>query len=431
MLLSKKIRQQIIDFIKEADKPVSVYSIDVNLDHSFLTVARDSHISPLMYFSKPNQTKEYLSVGAWNILTSIEVNNHLNSDCKDVRFFGLQAFSANEGEPSDFWLLPILWFEKQEHKTTLNVVVNKLSTPTNQIVDKVNNALNALTADVAGIEMPSFSQFTHLPNKEDWHILVADGKRTIKQGKIEKVVLARQTTFDFQANLNPFTLLIHVQNEDPGVYHFGIRFSSNESFIGGTPERLFEINNNHISSDALAGTLFKPHMANVNQLKQTLIKSKKNIGEHQYVVDFIFDKMKQLCTLDLKQAELPQVIELKYLLHLLVCFDGDLKPHVNWLDCLNALHPTPAVAGVPSLEALNFINHHEPFKRRWYAGPVGIVSSTDVQMLVAIRSGRVFDNKVALISGAGIVPQSDADDEWNELDAKINVFKSIFNGIGS
>ena len=112
-------------------------------------------------------------------------------------------------------------------------------------------------------------------------------------------------------------------------------------------------------------------------------------------------------------------------------FDGDLKPNVSWLDCLNDLHPTPAVAGVPSMEALNFINHHEPFKRRWYAGPVGMVSSTDVQMLVAIRSGRVFDNKVALISGAGIVPQSDADDEWNELDAKINVFKSIFNGIRS
>ena len=245
------------------------------------------------------------------------------------------------------------------------------------------------------------------------------------------MVLARQTTFDFQANLNPFTLLMHVQNEDPGVYHFGIRFSNNESFIGGTPERLFEINHNHISSDALAGTLFKPQMANVEHLKQILIKSKKNIGEHQHVVDFIFDKMKQLCTLNLKKAELPQVIELKYLLHLLVCFNGDLKPNVSWLDCLNALHPTPAVAGVPSLDALNFINHHEPFKRRWYAGPVGMVSSTDVQMLVAIRSGRVFDNKVALISGAGIVPQSDANDEWNELDAKINVFKSIFNGIGS
>ena len=99
MLLSKNIRQQIIDFIKDVDKPVSVFSIDVNLDHSFLTVARDSPISPLMYFSKPNQTNEYLSVDAWNVLTSIEVNSHLNSHFKDVRFFGLQAFEANEGEP--------------------------------------------------------------------------------------------------------------------------------------------------------------------------------------------------------------------------------------------------------------------------------------------------------------------------------------------
>ena len=431
MLLSKKVKQQIINFIKDADNKVSVFSIDVNLDHSFLTVARDSRISPLMYFSKPNQTKEYLSVGAWKILTSIDVNSHLNSDYKHVRFFGLQAFASHEGAPYDFWILPVLWFEKKDNKTILNVVINKLRTSTSQVIDKVNNALDALDADNAAIKMPSFTQLTHLPNKEDWHKLVEAGKRTIKNRGIEKVVLARQTTFDFHTNLNPFTLLIHVQNEDPGVYHFGIRFSDNESFIGGTPERLFEISNNHISSDALAGTLFKSNRANVEHLKQTLITSKKNIAEHQYVVDFIFDKMKQLCTLSLKQAKLPQVIELKYLLHLLVCFNGDLKPNVSWLDCLNALHPTPAVAGVPSLEALNFIKHHEPLKSRWYAGPVGMVSSTDVQILVAIRSGRVFDNKVALISGAGIVPQSDADDEWNELDAKINVFKNIFNGIRS
>ena len=87
---------------------------------------------------------------------------------------------------SDFWILPVLWFEKQANKTTLNVVVNKLSTSTNHVIDKVNNALNALTADDAGIEIPSFTQFTHLPNKEDWHILVADGKRTIKQQKLKK-----------------------------------------------------------------------------------------------------------------------------------------------------------------------------------------------------------------------------------------------------
>ena len=99
---------------------------------------------------------------------------------------------------------------------------------------------------------------------------------------------------------------------------------------------------------------------------------------------------------------------------------------MDWLDAISALHPTPAVGGVPSRAALDFIHQHEPFDRGWYAGPMGTITKSEAHIVVAIRSGDVIDNQVILAAGAGIVADSDADAEWDELNAKINLFTSIF-----
>ena len=123
----------------------------------------------------------------------------------------------------------------------------------------------------------------------------------------------------------------------------------------------------------------------------------------------------------------PSLLELKYLVHLVAHCSGELKPNYDWLDCINALHPTPAVAGTPCEIALDYITKKEPFSRGWYAGPMGTISKKNAKIVVAIRSGMVNGDSVILGAGAGIVADSNPEDEWNELDAKINVFSTLFN----
>ena len=179
------------------------------------------------------------------------------------------------------------------------------------------------------------------------------------------------------------------------------------------------------TSDAIAGTLFKPEGADVMKLRNQLLSSQKNIGEHQHVVDFISNQLATICThVDVDQNR--SLIELKFLLHLIMHFEGELNSGFDWLNAISALHPTPAVGGVPSNAALDFINQHEPFDRGWYAGPMGTITKSEAHIVVAIRSGDVIDNQVILAAGAGIVADSDADSEWDELNAKINLFTSIF-----
>ena len=60
---------------------------------------------------------------------------------------------------------------------------------------------------------------------------------------------------------------------------------------------------------------------------------------------------------------------------------------------------------------------------------MGTISKNDAHIVVAIRSGEVIKNHVTLYAGAGIVANSDPEEEWQELDAKINLFSMIFNKV--
>ncbi|MCA9150863.1 MAG: chorismate-binding protein, partial [Planctomycetales bacterium] len=76
----------------------------------------------------------------------------------------------------------------------------------------------------------------------------------------------------------------------------------------------------------------------------------------------------------------------------------------------------------PTENALAEIARLERFDRGWYAAPVGWIGADSAEFAVAIRSGLVRDNELSLYSGAGIVPGSCAEDEWNEIEHKISDF---------
>ena len=390
-----------------------------------LQVASQTDINEIIYFSKPKQTIEYLAFGAWRVANNKMVRKILNTNKSDTRWFGINAFSSESKKRTEYWVLPKVWFEKSKNSVEINIVIDLEKDTQDSCLDQIVNILKKIDTSTHSLQDQSYINQSHIPNKSTWMNIVKEAQQKIKNAELHKVVLARQSIFDFKEKVNPFLLLKKVQDKDNGVYNFCIKTNSNYSFIGGTPERLFEIKSGKITSDAIAGTLFKPEGADVARLKNELLTSQKNIGEHQHVVDFIAKKLTIICTqVDADQNR--SLIELKFLLHLIMHFEGKLKNGCDWLDAMSALHPTPAVGGVPSDTALNFINQHESFDRGWYAGPMGTITQSEAHIVVAIRSGDVIDNQVILAAGAGIVADSDADAEWDELNAKINLFTSIF-----
>ena len=428
MLLNNKIIDELKGEFDNFTDSIGVIQLNLSEKNDYLTLAAGISIEPIIYFGKPKQIVEYLAFGAWQILSNDEVNDCLTVN-SDLRCFGINSFQEkSETVDSEYWVLPKLWFEQHESTSSLNVVIDCRNQTKELVWHQIIDVINQINQSNIEINRQFYQSVGHNPPKDEWCKSIESAKSLINDKNLDKVVLARQTKFEFIDKVNPFLLLKKVQDEDNGVYNFCIKKTNALAFIGGTPERLFEIKNGEIESDAIAGTIFKPENSDVDQLKNKLLNSDKNIGEHQHVVDFIKSQMESLCDEWVVDND-RSLIELKYLLHLIMHFKGKMKKNRHWLSAINNLHPTPAVAGVPTKKALSVIKKTESFDRGWYAGPMGTISKNDAHIVVAIRSGEVIDNHVTLYAGAGIVAHSNPDEEWKELDAKINLFSMIFNKV--
>ena len=110
--------------------------------------------------------------------------------------------------------------------------------------------------------------------------------------------------------------------------------------------------------------------------------------------------------------------------HLSTRFHGLLKdPAPGVLELVEALHPTPAIAGEPRAAALAAIRELEPFERGSYAGPVGWADAVgDGEWAIALRCAELRGDHATLYAGAGIVGDSQPVAEVDETDRKFRAF---------
>ena len=256
------------------------------------------------------------------------------------------------------------------------------------------------------------------PDFATWRQMVSKAGQQFLTGSLDKVVLSRKTRLQLTGQFSPWPLLNAWQQANPQTYQF-LLHQKGETFFGCSPERLVKRLENLISTEALAGTILRgQNQAEDSQLEGLLMSDGKNIHENRLVLDDICRRLQPLCH-SLEADRSHSVVKLQRIQHLRYQLRGILNPEVNDEHLLSALHPTPAVGGTPRLQSRQFIETHEPYARGLYAGVCGVLAINSSDFSVAIRSARLVDDALMLYSGAGIVKDSIADDEWAELNNKI------------
>ena len=96
---------------------------------------------------------------------------------------------------------------------------------------------------------------------------------------------------------------------------------------------------------------------------------------------------------------------------------------------LRALHPTPAVCGVPTARARAFLREVEPFDRGLYTGPIGCFGRDASEVAVALRCATLRGHWIQLFAGAGIVEGSEADAEWQETQDKMQMLVDAIEAV--
>ena len=268
------------------------------------------------------------------------------------------------------------------------------------------------------IQQPTVIGRCESPDQAQWGITVQQILDGIASGQLTKVVPARRVTLDLSPPLNPWRALARLKSQAGAVTLFAFQHEENSLFFGATPERLFKRTGNAVDSEAIAGTISRgTNCQQDSELAVRLLASDKDRREHELVVDFLRDTLEPLS--DSVTVGTTGVLSLPQLLHLQTSIRGAIHGNVSDADLLVALHPTPAVAGLPRKEAIELIRDTELFDRGWYAGSVGWMSRDSSEFAVAIRSVLLTGNQLILTAGAGIVDGSDPQAEWDETEQKI------------
>lgn len=254
---------------------------------------------------------------------------------------------------------------------------------------------------------------------EQWQATVAGAIGRINAGELSKVVLAREVCLRAPRSIPCGPLLENLRAAYPQAFLFA--FSRGDScFLGATPERLVRVARGTLSTVALAGTCARgQHEQQDAELGQGLMDSAKDRHEHALVVRTLREALQPYCAM-LEIPAQPQLHRLAHVQHLLTPVLGRLRPQVDLLQLVDALHPTPAVGGLPRAKALGYIREHEQLDRGWYAAPVGWLNAEgDGEFAVALRSALIRGNQAHLFAGCGIVGESDPASEYQETCLKL------------
>ena len=262
------------------------------------------------------------------------------------------------------------------------------------------------------------------PDQAGWVQAVERLLAAIRAGEVRKAVLARQSALEFAGPLDSAALLTSLCRHTSGCFHF---YGSKGpfAFLGASPERLFRREGGKLWTEALAGT--RPRGAcreEDSQLEYELASSAKDRAEHAIVADTIREALTPVSEAVRVDAQ-PQVIKLEKVQHLCTGISAELRPGVTDAELLRRLHPTPAGGGSPRQAAMGWVDRLENFDRGWYTGPAGWIGADGCEFAVAIRCGLVFNNRLFLYAGAGIVEGSNPGSEWAEIENKIGNFIGI------
>lgn len=242
----------------------------------------------------------------------------------------------------------------------------------------------------------------------------------ISDGRYQKIVLSRACDIEFSANCQPLQLLNNLRERFRNCHLFSIQNNQSESYIGASPERLIQVREGRFFTEAIAGS--EPRGADAREdaaLAGALLKSDKDLREHQLVIDSIRRRLDEM-GISVDIAAEPELLQLANVQHLHTPISGKLPGNCHLLDLASVLHPTPAVGGSPRKSALEDITAWEPYPRNLYAGLVGWFGPEgDGDLVVGLRSAWVHDNFARLYAGAGIVAGSDPQKELRETNFKM------------
>ncbi len=243
-------------------------------------------------------------------------------------------------------------------------------------------------------------------------------KDYIRAGDIYQVVPSQRWSAD--AAVEAFSIYRGLRAVNPSPYMYFLDFGDFQ-IAGASPEVLVTVSGRKVSQRPIAGT--RPRGATAdedNGLAESLLADEKERSEHVMLVDLARNDLGRVSEYgSVHVDELMAIERYSHVMHIVSEVSGRLRDDVDAMDALRASLPAGTLSGAPKIRAMQIIDELEPDARGPYGGAVGYLSYTgDLDTCIYIRSALVKDGRVHIQAGAGLVADSDPQNEVDETEAK-------------
>lgn len=281
---------------------------------------------------------------------------------------------------------------------------------------------------------PSLNQSSMASEAYKKAVMIA--KEHILAGDIFQIVLSQR--FQRHTFADPFEVYraLRIVNPSPYMTYLQARGSI---LVASSPEILIRAKKKKIVNRPLAGTIKRGKTEDEDKiLEQLLLSDEKQCAEHIMLVDLGRNDVGKVSKSGTVEVEkLMNVERYSHVMHISSTVTGELFDNLSCWDALRAALPAGTVSGAPKVKAMELIDELEVTRRGPYSGGFGVISFTgDMDIALALRT-IVFPTNTSfntlysyknknrrqewvahLQAGAGIVADSDPDDEQRECENK-------------
>ena len=272
------------------------------------------------------------------------------------------------------------------------------------------------------------SPVTELFDKEQFCEMVEKAKRHIFEGDIFQIVLSNRLSADFEGSLLNTYRVLRTINPSPYMFYF---CGTDVEIAGASPETLVKLENGVLHTFPLAGTRPRGKTPQEDlELERGLLVDEKELAEHNMLVDLGRNDLGRISRFGTVEVEKLHSIErFSHVMHIGSTVRGEIRDDCDAVDAVSAVLPAGTLSGAPKIRACELIAELENNKRGIYGGAVGYIDFTgNLDTCIAIRIAFRKNGKVFVRSGAGIVADSVAENEYtecrNKAAAVINALKA-------
>ncbi|WP_417615219.1 aminodeoxychorismate synthase component I [Oceanisphaera sp.] len=194
------------------------------------------------------------------------------------------------------------------------------------------------------------------------------------------------------------------------------------SILSLSPERFIALDGRRVETKPIKGTRPRGVTAEQDrQLAEELAVAPKDRAENLMIVDLLRNDIGRVCVPGtVKVPSLFAIESFPAVHHLVSTITGELVAGLSGADLLAATFPGGSITGAPKVRAMEIIEELETHRRHAYCGSIGYLSAHGrMDTSITIRTLVAEQDQLYCWAGGGVVADSQADDEYQELFDKL------------